>query len=89
MGYWKIQLVLTENRAGVIETGWTWTGGSSTTKDIWTEIWGDGIEAAVKDGGAIVYYFLINYFKLFIKYNYYFKNKCLSKINLNEITTNQ
>ena len=54
VGYWKIQLVLTENRVGAAETGWTWTGGSSTTKDIWTEIWGDGLEAAVKDGAAIV-----------------------------------
>ena len=43
-----------ENRVGAAETGWTWTGGSSTTKDIWTEIWGDGLEAAVKDGAAIV-----------------------------------
>ena len=26
-----------------IESKWTWTGGSSTTKDIWTEICGDGV----------------------------------------------
>ena len=25
-----------------IETGWTWSGGTSTTPDLWTEIWGDG-----------------------------------------------
>ena len=26
-----------------VENGWTWAGGSQTSKDIWTEIWGDGI----------------------------------------------
>ena len=25
-----------------IETGWNWSGGSISTKDIWTEIWDDG-----------------------------------------------
>ena len=25
-----------------IETGWTWSGGSSTSKDTWNGIWGDG-----------------------------------------------
>ena len=25
-----------------IETGWTWSGGTFTTPDLWTEIWGDG-----------------------------------------------
>ena len=24
------------------ESGWLWSGGSTTTKDVWTEIWGDG-----------------------------------------------
>ena len=43
-----------ENRAGVIETGWTWTGGSTSSKDTWSEIWGDGAGAAVKNGAAIV-----------------------------------
>ena len=26
----------------LIETGWSWGGGSSTSKDIWIDIWGDG-----------------------------------------------
>ena len=43
-----------KNRAWAIETGWTWTGGSSTSKDTWTEVWGDGEGVAVKDGAAIV-----------------------------------
>ena len=43
-----------ENRAGAIESWWTWTGGSTTSKDTWTEIWGDGADAAVKDDAAIV-----------------------------------
>ena len=54
VGYWKIQLVLMENRAWAIESGWTWSGGTTTTKDTWTEIWGDGADSAVKDGAAIV-----------------------------------
>ena len=36
-----------QNRAWAIESGWSWTGGSTTTKDTWTEIWGDGADAAV------------------------------------------
>ena len=43
-----------ENRAGTIETGWTWSGGNSSTKDTWAEIWGDGAGAAVKDDAAVV-----------------------------------
>ena len=31
------------NSFWVIETGWTWTGGTPTNPDTWTEIWGDGI----------------------------------------------
>ena len=54
VGYWKIQLVLTESRAWAIEFGWTWSGGTTSSKDTWTEIWGDGIDAAVKDDAAIV-----------------------------------
>ena len=34
----------------------TWTEGSTTTKDVWTEIWGDGEDTTVKDGAAIVLY---------------------------------
>ena len=45
-----------ENRVGAAETGWVWTGGTTSSKDTWTEIWGDGIDAAVKDGAAIVTY---------------------------------
>ena len=55
VGYWKIQLLFMENRAGAVETGWTWTGGSISSKDICTEIWGDGAGAAVKDGAAAVF----------------------------------
>ena len=36
------------------ETGWTWTGGSTTSKYTWTEIWGDGEGAAIKDDAAEV-----------------------------------
>ena len=54
VGYWKIQLVLTENLAWAIESGWTWSGGPTTSKDTWTEIWGDEADAAAKDGAAIV-----------------------------------
>ena len=43
-----------ENRAGAVKAGWTWIGGSSTSKDTWSEICGDGVDAAVKDGAAIV-----------------------------------
>ena len=43
-----------ENRSWGIESGWTCSGGSSTTKDIWTETCGDGADATVKDGAAIV-----------------------------------
>ena len=43
-----------ENCAGAIETGWTWTGGSTSSKDTWSEIWGDGADATVKDGAAVV-----------------------------------
>ena len=31
------------NSSCSVETGWKWTGGDSTTKDKWDEIWGDGI----------------------------------------------
>ena len=44
-----------ENCAGMAETGWVWTGGSTSSKDTCSEIWGDVIDAAVKDGAAIVY----------------------------------
>ena len=59
-----------ENRTGTVEAGWAWTGGSSTSKDTWSEICGDGVDAAVKDGAAIVkgFNFAINmkYFTIFI-----------------------
>ena len=32
------------NSSCLIETGWTWSGGSISSKDTCTEIWGDGIE---------------------------------------------
>ena len=47
-----------ENRAGAVETGWTWTGGSSSSKDTCAEICGDGGDADVKDGAAIVNYWI-------------------------------
>ena len=59
-----------ENRAGAIETGWTWAGGSTSSKDTWSEIWGDGAGAAVKDDAAVTIHsdyidydlkFMINY----------------------------
>ena len=43
-----------ENYVGAAETGWTWSGCSSLTKDTCSEIWGDGADAAVKDGVTIV-----------------------------------
>ena len=30
------------SRSWTIEVGWSWSGGTSTAKDTWTEIWGDG-----------------------------------------------
>ena len=27
-----------------VETGWKWSGGSTTSADIWVEIWGDGVK---------------------------------------------
>ena len=42
-----------KNRAWAIETGWTWTGGSSTSKDTWTEIWEGGEGVAVKDAAVV------------------------------------
>ena len=54
VGNWKIQLVLTENRARVIESRWTWSGGTTTSKDTWTEIWGDEANAAVENDGAAI-----------------------------------
>ena len=55
VGYWRIQLVSIENRSCVVEIGWTCSGGNSVTKDTCSEICGDGVDAAVKDGAAIVY----------------------------------
>ena len=45
-----------ENHSFVVETGFKWEGGSPTKRDTWTEIWSDGIDAAVKDSAAIVWY---------------------------------
>ena len=44
-----------ENRSFVVETRFKWEGGSPTKRDTWTEIWGDGIDVAVKDGAARVH----------------------------------
>ena len=35
------------NSLCAIETGYSWSGGSLSTKDTWNEIWGDGIRATV------------------------------------------
>ena len=43
-----------ENCVGAAETWWVWTGGSTSSKDTCSEIWGDGTDAAVKDGAATV-----------------------------------
>ena len=43
-----------EHCSWAIESGWTWTGASTTTKDTWTEIWGDGADAAVENIGAAI-----------------------------------
>ena len=43
-----------ENCVGAAANGWVWAGGSTSSKDTCSEIWGDGIDAAVKDGAAIV-----------------------------------
>ena len=43
-----------ENCVGATETGWTWSGGSSLTKNTCSEIWGGWAGAAVKDSAAIV-----------------------------------
>ena len=42
-----------ESCSFVVETWFKWEGGSPTKRDTWTEIWDDGIDAAVKDGAAI------------------------------------
>ena len=42
-----------ENSAWVIESGWSCSGGNSSTKDTCIDYWGDGAGAAVKDGAAV------------------------------------
>ena len=44
-----------ENHAWRAEAGWTCSGGTPTSSDTCTEIWGDEADAAVKDGAAIVF----------------------------------
>ena len=51
-----------QNLAWAIESEFSWTGLSTTTKDTWTEIWGDGAGAAVKDDTAIVFIFSLPLF---------------------------
>ena len=66
VGYWKIQLVFMENRSWGIESGWTWSEGSTTGKDTCVETCGDGVNAAVKDVVAIVLLeiIIINYYTI-------------------------
>ena len=43
--YWDDGNVISEDGCSsscLIEIGWTWSGGSVSTKDTWTEIWSDG-----------------------------------------------
>ena len=53
-GLLEIQLLLMENCVRAAETGWVWTEGSTSSKDTCSKIWGDGTDAAVKDGAATV-----------------------------------
>ena len=55
-----------ENCTWAIETSCTWSGGNSSTKDTWTEIWGDGADAAVKDGATIIF----SIYNICASYNY-------------------
>ena len=57
-----------ENCVGVAETGLVWNRGSTSSKDTCSKIWGDGIDAAVNDGAAIV----ISHIAIFL-------NACTSK----------
>ena len=43
-----------QNSESAIEIVWTLTGVSTTTKDSWIEIWGDGADVAMKEGAAVV-----------------------------------
>ena len=45
-----------ENHAWRAEAGWTCSGGTPTSSETCTEIWGDEADAAVKDCAAIVVY---------------------------------
>ena len=77
-----------ENCVGAAETWWVWTGGSTSSKDTCSEIWGDGIDAAVKDGAAIVRTLQLRVnldFKIFIYnhnicyvLNYLYNNKVIN-----------
>ena len=43
-----------QNLAWAIETGWSWSEGSTTSADSWIDICGDGEDAAVKDDAVVV-----------------------------------
>ena len=42
-----------------IESGWSWSGCSTTSADSWIDSCGDGENAAVKDDAAIVYHVFV------------------------------
>ena len=54
------------NVAWKVETGWNWTGGTTSSKDTRTEIWGDEAGAAVKKDAAVVRLIMHN-----LNWNYY------------------
>ena len=61
-----------ENRSCVVEIGWACSGENSVTKDACSEICGDGVDAAVKDGAAIVYF--LKLFDIITKHNNFITN---------------
>ena len=42
-----------------VETEWVWSGGTTSTKDTCSKIWGDGEGAAVIDDAVVYEYFKI------------------------------
>ena len=49
------------NLAWAFETGWSWSGGSTTSADFWINICVDGEDTAVKDDDAVV---TVNWFNV-------------------------
>ena len=57
LDYWKVQLLFMQNLAWAIKSGWSWSGGSTTSADSWIDICGNREGAAVKDDAAVVFYY--------------------------------